>query len=41
MPRIYREAPLNSSWEVSGNVICLDVLRARAREPESVAAFFD
>jgi len=41
MPRLYREAPLNSIWEGSGNVICLDVLRAMAREPESVAAFFD
>src|SRR2546428_14172925 len=41
MPRLYREAPLNSIWEGSGNVICLDVLRAMAREPESFAAFFD
>jgi len=40
MPRLYREAPLNSIWEGSGNVICLDVLRAMAREPESVDAFF-
>jgi len=40
MPRLYREAPLNSIWEGSGNVICLDVLRAMAREPESVEAFF-
>ncbi len=40
MPRLYREAPLNSIWEGSGNVICLDVLRAFAREPESVEAFF-
>src|SRR5262249_9939454 len=38
MPRIYRQAPLNSIWEGSGNVICLDVLRAMAREPDSVAA---
>ncbi|HVZ91508.1 MAG TPA: acyl-CoA dehydrogenase family protein [Rhizomicrobium sp.] len=38
MPRLYRQAPLNSIWEGSGNVICLDVLRAMAREPESVAA---
>ncbi len=38
MPRIYREAPLNSIWEGSGNVICLDVLRAMAKEPESVDA---
>src|SRR5881409_3517754 len=36
MPRIYREAPLNSIWEGSGNVICLDVLRAMAKEPESI-----
>ncbi len=40
MPRLYREAPLNSIWEGSGNVICLDVLRAMARSPESVDAFF-
>ena len=33
MPRLYREAPLNSIWEGSGNVICLDVLRALHREP--------
>ena len=39
MPRLYRQAPLNSIWEGSGNVICLDVLRAMAREPETVAAF--
>jgi putative acyl-CoA dehydrogenase len=39
MPRIYRQSPLNSIWEGSGNVICLDVLRAMAREPDSVAAF--
>jgi putative acyl-CoA dehydrogenase len=36
LPRLYREAPLNSIWEGSGNVICLDVLRALAREPESL-----
>jgi putative acyl-CoA dehydrogenase len=41
MPRLYREAPLNSIWEGSGNVICLDVLRAMGRSPESVEAFFD
>ena len=33
MPRLYREAPLNSIWEGSGNVICLDILRALAKEP--------
>src|SRR5262249_53337911 len=40
MPRLYREAPLNSIWEGSGNVICLDVLRAMARGPEVVDALF-
>lgn len=39
MPRLYREAPVNSIWEGSGNVMCLDVLRAMARNPESVEAF--
>jgi putative acyl-CoA dehydrogenase len=38
MPRIYREAPLNSIWEGSGNVMCLDVLRAMSREPDTIAA---
>ena len=40
MPRLYREAPLNSVWEGSGNVNALDVLRAMTREPASVEAFF-
>jgi putative acyl-CoA dehydrogenase len=40
MPRLYREAPLNSVWEGSGNVNALDVLRAMTREPASVDAFF-
>jgi putative acyl-CoA dehydrogenase len=40
MPRLFRQSPLNSIWEGSGNVICLDVLRAMSREPDSVAAFF-
>jgi putative acyl-CoA dehydrogenase len=40
MPRLYREVPLNSIWEGSGNVQCLDVLRAMARNPSSVEAFF-
>jgi putative acyl-CoA dehydrogenase len=35
LPRLYREAPLNSIWEGSGNVNALDVLRALARDPES------
>ena len=39
LPRLYREAPLNSIWEGSGNVNALDVLRAMSREPESIAAF--
>jgi putative acyl-CoA dehydrogenase len=38
LPRLYREAPLNSIWEGSGNVICLDVLRALAKEPRSLDA---
>jgi putative acyl-CoA dehydrogenase len=41
LPRLYRQAPLNSIWEGSGNIQCLDVLRALAREPESGQAFFD
>ena len=40
MPRLYREAPLNSIWEGSGNVQCLDVLRAMARSPRALEAFF-
>ncbi|WP_067968773.1 acyl-CoA dehydrogenase family protein [Nocardiopsis trehalosi] len=39
MPRLFRESPLNSIWEGSGNVAALDVLRAMARSPESVEAF--
>ncbi|MBV8575371.1 MAG: acyl-CoA dehydrogenase family protein [Acetobacteraceae bacterium] len=35
LPRLYREAPLNSIWEGSGNVIALDVLRTLAREPHA------
>jgi putative acyl-CoA dehydrogenase len=38
MPMLYREAPLNSIWEGSGNVICLDILRTLAREPLAVEA---
>lgn len=40
MPRLYREAPLMSIWEGSGNVAALDALRAMAKQPESVEAFF-
>ena len=36
LPRLYREAPLNSIWEGSGNVICLDILRAMQKEPDAV-----
>ncbi len=39
MPRLYREAPLNSIWEGSGNVIALDLMRAMSRHPESVESF--
>ncbi|RCV51527.1 acyl-CoA dehydrogenase family protein [Marinitenerispora sediminis] len=39
MPRLFRESPLNSIWEGSGNVAALDALRALSREPEAVAAF--
>ncbi len=38
MGRLYREAPVNSIWEGSGNVMCLDVMRALSREPDSAAA---
>ncbi len=40
MPRLFRESPLNSVWEGSGNVQCLDVLRAMVKTPASVDAFF-
>jgi putative acyl-CoA dehydrogenase len=39
MPLLFRESPLNSIWEGSGNVNALDVLRALAREPESLDAW--
>ena len=41
LPRLYREAPLNSIWEGSGNVICLDILRAMNKEPEAVESVLD
>ncbi|WP_278314689.1 acyl-CoA dehydrogenase family protein [Lolliginicoccus levis] len=41
MPRIYREAPLMSVWEGSGNVAALDTLRAMAKQPETLEVFFD
>jgi len=40
LPRLYRQAPLNSIWEGSGNIQCLDVLRALGKEPASREAFF-
>lgn len=40
LPRLYRQAPLNSIWEGSGNVQCLDILRTLEREPASREAFF-
>jgi putative acyl-CoA dehydrogenase len=40
MPRLLRDSPLNGIWEGSGNVICLDVLRALGRNPDAVEAFF-
>jgi putative acyl-CoA dehydrogenase len=40
MPRLFRESPLNSIWEGSGNVQCLDVLRAMIKNPDSLDAYF-
>ena len=40
MPRLFRQSPVNGVWEGSGNVICLDVLRALSREPESLEAYW-
>ncbi len=36
MPRLYREAPLNSIWEGSGNVVALDAMRAITKEPDTL-----
>ncbi|WP_082221047.1 acyl-CoA dehydrogenase family protein [Luteipulveratus halotolerans] len=41
LPRIYRELPLLSIWEGSGSVAALDALRAIAKEPQTLDAFFD
>lgn len=41
MPWLYREAPLNATWEGCSNVQCLDVLRALSRDPESLAVLRD
>ncbi|MGB7685850.1 MAG: acyl-CoA dehydrogenase family protein [Solirubrobacterales bacterium] len=40
MPRLFRESPLGSIWEGSGNVQCLDVLRAMVKTPAALEAFF-
>ena len=40
MPRLYREAPVNAIWEGSGNVQCLDILRAFVRSPFTLQAYF-
>ncbi|NBA97458.1 acyl-CoA dehydrogenase family protein [Pseudomonas sp. R5(2019)] len=40
LPRLYREAPVNSTWEGSGNVQCLDVLRALSKEPGVLDSLF-
>jgi putative acyl-CoA dehydrogenase len=41
MPRLFRESPVNSIWEGSGNVQCLDMLRAMHHNPGSVDAYMD
>ena len=40
MPRLFRESPLNSIWEGSGNVQCLDVLRAMIKSPDALESYF-
>ncbi|MCG7198205.1 acyl-CoA dehydrogenase family protein [Marinobacter pelagius] len=40
MPRLFRESPVNAIWEGSGNVQCLDTLRAMQKEPDTLEAFF-
>ncbi len=39
LPRLYRESPINAIWEGSGNVQCLDVLRAMHKDPKVLKAF--
>jgi putative acyl-CoA dehydrogenase len=41
LPRLYREAPVNAIWEGSGNVMCLDVLRAFTREGDAAHGVLD
>ena len=40
MPRLYREGPVNAIWEGSGNVQCLDTMRALAKNPQTLEAYF-
>lgn len=40
MPRLFRESPVNAIWEGSGNVQCLDILRAIDKQPEVLDAYF-
>lgn len=41
MPRLFRESPLNSIWEGSGNVNALDLLRALAKSPQTLDAWLN
>jgi putative acyl-CoA dehydrogenase len=41
LPRLYREAPVNAIWEGSGNVMCLDAMRALSREGEAAQMVFE
>jgi putative acyl-CoA dehydrogenase len=41
MPRLFRESPVNSIWEGSGNVQCLDMIRALKRHPESLQCYME
>ena len=41
LARLYRDIPVNSVWEGSGNVQCLDVLRSMHKEPRSIEAVFN
>ncbi|WP_336274001.1 isovaleryl-CoA dehydrogenase [Vreelandella indica] len=40
MARLFRESPINAIWEGSGNVQCLDILRAIEKQPEVLDAYF-
>ncbi len=41
MPLLFRDSPINSTWEGSGNVAALDVLRAMVKDPDALPAFLD